>query len=75
MNLADIRHKLRSIENDNTITSKNMMVSVILQDGTKSIANFTDETKFAEFIKQIKNDPSVTSYNISYTEKTEMKDG
>ena len=75
MNLADIRHKLRSIENDNTITSKNMMVSVILQDGTKSIVNFTDETKFAEFIKQIKNDPSVTSYNISYTEKTEMKDG
>lgn len=75
MSLADIRNKLRTIENTNVISSKNMMVSVILKDGTKTISNFTDQDKFNEFIKNLKKDPSIQSYHISYVEKMEDKNG
>lgn len=75
MNLADIRNKLRKIEDDTTISAKNMMVSITLQDGTKSVSNFTDEKKFAEFIEKIKYDPNIVSYYISYNERLEKKDG
>jgi hypothetical protein len=74
MNLADIRHKLRKIEENTTISSKNMMVSVTLKDGSKSVSNFTDQKKFENFIEEIKNDASISSYYISYSERLEKKD-
>lgn len=75
MSLADIRRKLTKIENDTVIHSKNMMVSVTLKDGTKSVTNFTDEMEFANFVKSVKEDTTIQSYYISYSEKMEMKDG
>jgi len=75
MSLADIRKKLTKIENDTFIHSKNMMVSVTLQDGTKSVTNFTNEIEFSNFVKSVKEDTTIQSYYISYSEKMEMKDG
>jgi hypothetical protein len=75
MSLADIRKKLTKIENDTFIHSKNMMVSVTLKDGTKSVTNFTNEIEFSNFVKSVKEDTTIQSYYISYSEKMEMKDG
>lgn len=75
MNIHDMRQKLKNIENDNSIRSRNMMVITIGQDGNKSVSNFTDEKKFFEFIEKIKKDSSIRSYHVSYEEKMEEKNG
>jgi hypothetical protein len=75
MNIHDMRQKLKNIESDNTIRSRNMMVITIGQDGNKSVSNFTDEKKFFEFIEKVKKDSTIRSYHVSYEEKMEEKNG
>lgn len=67
----DTQHAYKALFNveSNDPVIKNMYVSYITKDGTHHKENFTDEKEFKKFKEHVKNDPDVTDFHASYTEK------